>query len=590
MIRIALIPIVPEKNEKAKKFWSFVKSLKKDAFGINSLRENGILKTDTLDKANICNRQFESAFTRESDTEIPSKGTSPFTPMGEITVDPKGVLKLLNNLNIHKASEPDGLSARVLKECSSEISPMLALIYNESLAQGTVPDDWRQANVAPVFKKGEKYNAANYRPVSLTCICCKTLEHIIVSNINKHLAFESILADCQHGFRRQRSCETQLVQFYHDMVSNLDGARDRGQKQTDVIIMDFAKAFDKVPHRRLLYKLGYYGIRGSTHKWISSWLSERSQKVVLDGQASDPVPVLSGVPQGSVLGPVLFLIFINDLPDNIRSSVRLFADDCVLYRNIKSPIDCQILQDDLNSLSQWETDWQMKFNVAKCHYMRVTRHLPDKQILFDYTLHQQKLEQVQSAKYLGLTITDNLDWGQHVSEISCKATKTMGFLKRNLALAPKHTKEVAYKTLVRPQLEYAAPTWNPYHKLQIQEVEKVQRTAARWTCRRWRNTSSVGDMLDELEWPSLEARREQSSLTFFYKIHSGTVSLDKDKYLTPAPNLQRTRASHDLQYTRYFAYSDALKNSFFPRTIPLWNSLPSSVVSSKTIEEFKGLI
>ena len=327
----------------------------------------------------------------------------------------------------------------MLKECSSEISPMLALIYNESLAQGTVPDDWRQANVAPVFKKGEKYNAANYRPVSPTCICCKTLKHIIVSNINEHLAFESILADCQHGFRSQRSCETQLVQFYHDMVSNLDGAWDRGQKQTDVIIMDFAKAFDKVPHRRLLYKLGYYGIRGSTHKWISLWLSERSQKVVLDGQASDPVPVLSGVPQGSVLGPVLFLIFINDLPDNIRSSVRLFADDCVLYRNIKSPVDCQILQDDLNSLSQWETDWQMKFNVAKCHSMRVTRHLHDKQILFDYTLHQQKLEQVQSAKYLGLTITDNLDWGQHVSEISCKATKTMGFLRRNLALAPRHT-------------------------------------------------------------------------------------------------------------------------------------------------------
>ena len=380
-------PDCPRKNEKAKKFWSFVKSLKKDAFGINSLRENGILKTDTLDKANICNRQFESAFTRESDTEIPSKGTSPFTPMGELTVDPKGVLKLLNNLNIHKASGPDGLSARVLKECSSEISPILALIYNESLAQGTVPDDWRQANVALVFKKGEKYNAVNYRPVSLTCICCKTLEHIIVRNINKHLAFESILADCQHGFRSQRSCETQLVQFYHDMVSNLDGARDRGQKQTDVIIMDFAKAFDKVPHRRLLYKLGYYGIRGSTHKWISSWLSECSQKVVLDGQASDPVPVLSGVPQGSVLGPFLFLIFINDLPDNIRSSARLFADDCVLYRNIKSPIDCQILQDDLNSLSQWETDWQMKFNVAKCHSMRVTRHLPDKQILFDYTLH-----------------------------------------------------------------------------------------------------------------------------------------------------------------------------------------------------------
>ena len=158
-------PDSPRKNEKAKKFCSFVKSLKNDAFGINTLRENGILKTDTLDKANICNRQFQSAFTRESDDEIPSKGTSPFTPMGEITVDPNGVLKLLNNLKIHKEPGPDGLSARVLKECSSEIAPILALIYNETLAQGTVPDDWRQANVAPIFKKGEKYDAANYRPV-----------------------------------------------------------------------------------------------------------------------------------------------------------------------------------------------------------------------------------------------------------------------------------------------------------------------------------------------------------------------------------------------------------------------------------------
>ena len=319
--------------------------------------------------------------------------------MGDITVDPKGVAKLLDGLNVHKASGPDGLNARVLKECSNDISPILALIYNESLARGDLPDEWRQANVSPVFKKGEKYDAANYRPVSLTCICFKTLEHILASNINKRLALDSILADCQHGFQSQRSCETQLVQFVHDIISNLDGAVNRGHKQTDLIIMDFAKAFDKVPHRRLLHKLEYYGIRGSTHKWINSWLSGRTQQVVLDGQASGPVPVLSVVPQGSVLGPVLFLIFINYLPDNIRSSVRLFTVDCVLYRNIHSLQDCLTLQEDLTSLGQWEADWQMKFNVAKCHSMRVTRYQHHKQILFDYSLHNQTLENVQSAKY-----------------------------------------------------------------------------------------------------------------------------------------------------------------------------------------------
>ena len=334
--------------------------------------------------------------------------------------------------------------------------------------------------------------------MSLTCICCKTLEHILVSNINKHLALDSILADCQHGFRSQRSCETQLVQFVHDIISNLDGAVNRGHKQTDLIIMGFAKAFDKVPHRRLLHKLEYYGIRGSTHNWINSWLSERTQQVVLEGQASDPVPVLSDVPQGSVLDPVLFLIFINDMPGNIRSSVRLFTDDCVLYRNIHSLQECLTLQEDLTSLGQWEADLQMKFNVAKCHSMRVTRHQHHKQILFDYSLHNQTLENVQSAKYLCITITDNMDWGQHVSEIFFKATKTLGFLRRNLAFAPRSTKEVAYKTLVRPKLEYAAPIWSPHSKLQINQIEKVQRTAARWTCRRWRNTSSVGECLMSL--------------------------------------------------------------------------------------------
>ena len=221
--------------------------------------------------------------------------------------------------------------------------------------------------------------------------------------------------------------------------------------------------------------------------------------------------------------------------------------------------------------------------------MRVTRHQHHKKILFDYSLHNQTLENVQS----GITISDNMDWRQHISEISSKATKTLGFLRRNLAFAPQSTKEVAYKTLVRPKLEYAAPIWSPYSKLQINQVEKVQRTAARWTCRRWRNTSSVGEMLDELEWPSLEASRDQASLLLFHKIHFGAVSIEKDKYLTPARSLKSTRSSHSAQYCRYQTYSDALKNSLPPPPPPDYstvNSLSPSVVNSQTAEQFRALL
>ena len=217
-------------------------------------------------------------------------------------------------------------------------------------------------------------------------------------------------------------------------------------------------------------------------------------------------------------------------------------------------------------------------------------HQHHKQILFDYSLHNQTLENVQSAKYLGITTSDNMDWGQHISDIYSKSTKTLGFLRRNLAFAPMSTREVAYKNLVWPKLEYAAPIWSPYSKLQINQVEKVQRTAARWTCMRWRNTSSVGEMLDELVWLSLEARRDRSSLLLFHKIHSGAVSIKKDKYLTPAHSLKSTRSSHSTQYCRYQTYSDALKNSFFSWTIPQSNSLYPSVVNFQITEEFRALL
>ena len=249
-----------------------------------------------------------------------------------------------------------------MRETSSTIAPILTIIFQCSLDTGIIPDDWKTANIVPIHKKNDRSKPANYRPISLTCITSKLFEHIIASHIMQHLEINGILYDLQHGFRQNRSS------FIHELMFNHD--RDI---QTDVVLTDFAKAFEKVPHKRLLYKLHWYGIRGSVHQWIQSFLSNRTQRVVIDSILSSPLSVTSGVPQGTVLGPLLFLVYINDLPDYIKhSTIRLFADDCILYRSIKCEHDALLLQEDIYSFYIWTRTWQMELNIDKCCSMNVT--------------------------------------------------------------------------------------------------------------------------------------------------------------------------------------------------------------------------
>ena len=268
---------------------------------------------------------------------------------------------------------------------------MLQVIFQRSIDEGTLPQAWKEATILPVYKKECRSNPANDRPVSLTCILCKILEHIINRHILDHLDEHRILVDAQHGFRKRRSCETQLILTCHDLAKVVN---DSGQ--VDMLVLDFAKTFDTVAHKRLLGKLESYGIDGNLYGGIQSFLEGRTQRVVVDGETSGPASVKSGVPQGSVLGPLLFLIFINDLVEHTTSTVRLFADDCVMYKSVKSVRDCQELQQDLIQLQAWQERWQLRFNPRKCNVMRAT-HVTRKKIEFPYTLDDTLLADTPST-------------------------------------------------------------------------------------------------------------------------------------------------------------------------------------------------
>ena len=299
---------------------------------------------------------------------------------------------------------------------ATELSPAVACLFQQSIDSGSLPTDWTSANVAPVFKKGDRHKAENYRPVSLTSVLSKLLEHIICRSMMSHFEKNEVLTDLNHGFRSGYSPETQLAVTIDDLAKRFDDGQ-----QTDVVILDFSKAFDTVPHDRLLHKLNSYGIKGQLLSWIKTFLTTRKMRVVVDGEFSSEADVISGVPQGTVLGPILFLVHINDLPECVSSSVRLFADDCLLYRSIKSIKDHEALQKDLTHLETWATKWGMKFNASKCYVLPLK-----KKTSYFYQLDNTILKEVTNNPYLGLNISHDLKWSHHINSVCKKASSTLG--------------------------------------------------------------------------------------------------------------------------------------------------------------------
>ena len=566
-----------------KKFYSFFKARKQDTTGISTLEHNNSLITDSLHKAQALNLQFQSVFTQEQ-INLPDMPTSPYPTIPPLIIDTQGIAKLLSEVDINKATGPDNIPCRILKTNANALAPVLQVIFSQTLQTGYLPLDWLLANVTAIFKSGDRTSPSNYRPISLTSVPCKIFEHIIHRHIMDHFDRLNILTDAQHGFRPKRSCETQLLVTTHDISHYLNNPKTR---QVDAIVLDFAKAFDKVPHKRLLAKLDYYGIRGPLLQWLTAFLTNREQRVVLDGYHSPSVRVTSGVPQGTVLGPLLFLSYINDLPLSLSSTTRLFADDSLVYRPIASRDDCLRLQKDLHALEQWEAKWQMTFRPDKCHHIRFTRaHNPIHHI---YTLHDIPLTTAHTHKYLGVHISADMRWNTHIDSIRSRSCRALGFLRRNLQKCNADIKTLAYKTLVRPHLEYCDTVWDPHTNNNINKLEAIQNKTARWIRRDYRHTTSVTLLKQDIKLEPLATRRQIHRQQMIYKITNNLIDIDRNTYLH-STNRRSTRGSHNFKYHTYQAGTDIFRHSFFPRSIQEWNRLPSHIVDSPTLHTFSNRI
>ncbi len=474
------------------------------------------------EKADVLAEFFSSVFTEEPSGPLPQLPHRNIESRFSMEITPEVISKKLRNLNISKSPGPDGFHPKVLRELSDILNIPLSIIFTKSLNTGKLPDIWKTANVTAIYKKGDKTVAGNYRPVSLTCICCKVLESIIRDSMMDHLLNNKLISDKQFGFVPKRSTVLQLLHVLDEWTETLDNGGS-----VDVVYCDFLKAFDKVPHLRLLNKLHTYGLPDYLVDWIRGFLLGRRQRVAIQGALSDWKSVLSGIPQGSVLGPLLFVLYINCLPNQIQhgSSVYLFADDTKLFKHIQTVEDCQHLQTDINHIVSWTEDSLLKLHPDKCKLMRICSK--NSQIpAFDYTLGStgNSITRVSEEKDLGVTIDDKLSFDQHINEKINTANRVLGTIRRNFSYIGIDNFSQLYKALVHPHLEFANQIWAPHLKKHTEALENVQRQATKMLPEL--RDLSYPDRLCRLKLPTLAYRRLRGDMIELYKILSGKYDPD----------------------------------------------------------------
>ena len=564
-----------------KGFYSYIRNGRKVKSVVNNLeKEDGIFTETDAETAECLSNAFSSVFVKEPYGPLPkecyNRYNQDYNDCESLEISEENVYHELKKLNIYKSMGPDNVHPKLLKNLAENSSFVknLTQLYQKCVEECAIPSIWKTANVIALHKKGSKKNALNYRPVSLTCILCKIYEQFIKSHV---LSFvESKLSADQHGFVNQKSCLSNILETVDTIVDLLEEGHP-----VDVFYFDFCKAFDSVPHYRLLTKLENYGITGPTLKIIENFLKDRTMRTVVRGNFSSLKKVLSGVPQGSVLGPLLFVLFINDLPGGLDNVSKLFADDLKLICNADR-VNC--IKSDLRYLEQWEQLWLLKFNASKCKVMHLNYNSNKK---LSHVLDDTILDSIESEKDLGIFTDYDLDWKANIRSCIKDANKMIAWVTRNIVNKEKTVMLNIFKTLIRPKLEYCVQIWNPvacHGNWQIiHELESVQR---RFT----RLISDIGllpysERLLSLQLTTLAERRIRGDLIETFKIVNGLVDYGKNIF-----NVSRSGSNIITKVSNEGGNSKVkkLRNSFISERVrPYWNNLPVNVKKSESVDMFK---
>ena len=507
-------------NVNCKPFYAYLRNKRKLKTCVPFLDKGDGTRTQCAsESAEVLADAFSSVFIAEPLGPLPRSEVDDEhrSILSDIYISSDDIKKELSKINIYKSFGPDQVHPKLLRSLAYDDDFVAAVteLFSKCSTSGVLPSVWKEASVVALFKSGKKTNPLNYRPVSLTCILCKVYEQIIRSEIVTFL--EGKISKHQHGFVQGRSCLSNLLETF-DSIFNILGEG----APVDLLYFDFSKAFDRVPHFRLLSKLESMGIQGNVLNVIRDFLTDRTLKVSVNGKYSETKLVLSGVPQGSVLGPLLFVLFINDLPESIKSDIKVFADDIKIIGNANNHYD---IVNDLKELEYWESIWLLSFNVDKCKVLHIQHN---ENPLHDYYLDGLRMKKSVQEKDLGVLTSDSLLWNEQIKSSVSKANQMICWIVRNLTLREKSVMLPVYKALVRPHLEYCVQLWNPVAEQGnwslISELEGVQRRFTRLIDEV--GTLPYSERLDKLNLTTLAERRIRGDLIEAFKAVNGFSSLD----------------------------------------------------------------